>query len=73
MNKHDFEAFCYILGILFIEYSKFYSILLCLDRILHNKILSFLCLITYFIFLSETEWEYLLKISIPIAFWSVFI
>ncbi len=71
MNKHDFEALCYILWFLIIGFLKCNTILICLHKIILDDKISFLCLITYFIFLSETEWNYLFNFSLPIAFWSV--
>ncbi len=71
MNNNDFEAVCYLLWFLIKGYFKLDTIFICLNQITKNDKISFLCLITYFIFLSETEWNYLFKFSLPIAFWSV--
>ena len=56
MNTNDFEAFMYILWLLIIGYFKNVSIS---------------CVFTYFIFLSESEWNSLFYFSLPIVFWSV--
>lgn len=71
MNTNDFEALMYILWFLIIGYFKFDTIYVCLNQITKNDKISFLCTLTYFIFLSESEWNYLFKFSFPIVFWSI--
>lgn len=71
MNRNDFEALMYILWCIISAYLKLDTIYVCLNQITKNDILSLLCTLTYFIFLSQSEWNYLFKFSLPIAFWSI--
>lgn len=70
MNTNHFEALCYFLWLMFIGYIKLDTIYCCINYITKNKKLSILCVFTYFIFLSQSQWNYLFKFSVPIAFWS---
>ena len=71
MNRNDFEALMYILWCIIIKCFKFDTIYKCIKIITEKDILSLLCTLTYFIFLSKSEWDYLYKFSMPIVFWSV--
>ena len=70
-NKDDLYVIMLMLWNIISAYYVWATIYLCLNQIKKNNKISFLCVFTYFILLSQSEWKFLFKLCFPIGFWIV--